>query len=289
MKNLSFIIASLIIALVLFSCSNEETDQDMNIIFLHHSTGDHIYHGRPPSMYKKAARKLSHDFARKVSRKGEVPRLMDQYNKEQSTSYKIEEMEYPKPSPYGWNNYPFDYYNIWVANAGDEPFNEEPTLEMLTKEYNMIIFKHCYPVSNIMEDRDSADINSHVHTIANYKLQYNALLEKMHTFPETKFIVWTGAAQVENNLSEDEAKRARIFFDWVKDEWDQEGDNVFIWDLYELETEGGLFLKDEYAVSPNDSHPNKSFSKNAAQLFFNRIVDIIENNGEQTSLTGKKK
>ncbi len=47
----------------------------------------------------------------------------------------------------------------------------------------------------------------------------------------------------------------------------------------QLETEGGLYLKEEYATSPNDSHPNGEFASKAAQLIFNRIIDVIENDG----------
>ena len=35
---------------------------------------------------------------------------------------------------------------------------------------------------------------------------------------------------------------------------DQPDDNIYIWDLYSLQTEGGLYFKDEYAVSEKDSH-----------------------------------
>ena len=74
----------------------------------------------------------------------------------------------------------------------------------------------------------------------------------------------------------------------MTDEWDLPGDNIHLWDLYTLETEGGLYFKDDYAVSQNDSHPNVEFAGTAVQLLFNRIVDIIENNGNGTKLTGEK-
>lgn len=35
-------------------------------------------------------------------------------------------------------------------------FMEEHTLEMLTREYQVIIFKHCFPVNKIAEDQASA-------------------------------------------------------------------------------------------------------------------------------------
>jgi len=80
---------------------------------------------------------------------GDVQKYFKNYNKKNNTDYFITEMPFPKSNPYGWKNYPYDYYNIWVKNSGDEPFMEEPTLEILTRDYNVIIFKHCYPVSRM--------------------------------------------------------------------------------------------------------------------------------------------
>jgi hypothetical protein len=162
----------------------------------------------------------------------------------------------------------------------------EPTLEMLTKEYKVIVFKHCYPVSGLNSDSSKIDINSPEKTIENYKLQYNALKQKLLQFPNTKFILWTGAVMVKSQMSETNARLAKSFFDWVRKTWDTENDNIFLWDFYELETDGGVYLKAEYATDANNSHPNKIFAKKVAPYFCLRIVDIIENNGTNTTLTG---
>lgn len=234
---------------------------EMKIIFLHHSTGGNIWNGGVPEWFK-------------------------QYDSKQGVNYQITEQPFPKGDPYAWKNYPYDYWNIWVDHAGNEPFMEEPTLEILTKQYQVIIFKHCFPVSGIEADTGNPNIASEDKRIENYKLQYNALKAKMHEFPNTKFIVWTGAGLVRNNTNEEQGIRTRKFFDWVKKEWDERGDNIFIWDFYELETEGGLYLKDEYAASPDDSHPNEPFAKKVAPLFCQRIVDVVEGRGDNSSIMG---
>jgi hypothetical protein len=259
---------------------------DASIIYLHHSVGEHIWNGKPTPFVQKAVRKVSRKLADKLSYKGKLPKLFKAYNLEHEKNYLIHQLSFPQASPYGWNNFPYDYYNIWVENAGEEPFMEEPTLELLTKDYQVVIFKHCYPMSSIQPDQDSADINSYLHTVSNYKLQYLALKEKLQAFPETKFILFTGAVQVIANLSEEEAIRSREFFNWVRDEWDQPGDQIYLWDLYSLQTEGGLYFKDEFAVSQQDSHPNKEFAGRVVELLFNRIIDVVENDGKGTSLTG---
>ena len=259
MKHRLIILLTLIIA----GCSSNNNDMK-KIVFLHHSTGESIWKGS------------TNRYVYKLTGKGDVQKFFSAYNRKNKTSYEISAINFPKSSPYGWNNYPYDYYNIWVRNAGPESFMEEPTLEILTNQYDVIIFKHCFPVSRINADTGSPDINSDVKSIENYKLQYDALKRKMHEFPENKFIVWTPAANTKLKSKEDEALRTRDFHDWVVNEWDEMGDNIFIWDFYNYETEGGLYLTDANAHSPDNSHPSVEFSARVAPLFGQFIVDVIE-------------
>lgn len=282
MKSKLAILTILIMILPLSSCNRNR--EEVDILFLHHSTGRVIWIGNTTTRIKTLTRKFSDRLA-----KGQVPILISRYNREHHTRYRIREEIFPKPAPYGWNNFPYDYYNIWVKHAGEEPYMEEPTLEMLTRDYQVIIFKHCFPVSNIEPDQETASIDSDVKTLANYRLQYAAIRDKLHTFPDTKFILFTGAALTQGSVTEEEAQRAREFFQWVREEWDLPGDNIYLWDLYSLETEGGLYFKDEYAVSEADSHPNEPFASRVAGLLVNRIVDVIETDGSETELTGVRK
>jgi hypothetical protein len=276
---------TVILLFVLFpggwSCSDSSRDGALNIAFLHHSTGGVIWEGD----LSQVDNGIKADFP---GIKAQVPLLFAWYNRERSKNYVVKDIVFPQAEPYGWNNYPYDYYNIWVKNAGDKAFMKEPTLEMLTGKYQVIIFKHCFPSSNILEDNGTADINSDSKTLGNYKLQYLALRDKIHEFPGTRFILFTGAVQVQSLLSEEEAMRAREFHDWVVSEWDQPDDNIFLWDLYQLQTEGGLFFRNEYAAAADDSHPNREFAGRAAGLLFNRITDVIESDGTGTDITGRK-
>ena len=268
----------LIVISIFISCdSNNDTmkSDNVKIIFLHHSTGNGVWRGS------------SNKYLYKITKRGDVENLIKKHNKNNKITFTIKEQAFPKKEPYGWKNYPFDYYNIWVKNAGDSPYIEESTLEILTKQYDVIVFKHCYPVSSIKENSDSADINSEIKTLENYKLQYNAIKEKLHSFPDTKFIIWTGAALVEAHTNEEEGKRSQEFSNWVKNDWNEKGDNVFVWDFRELETEGGLYLKSEYATNSTNSHPNNDFNAKAAKLFVNRLIDVIDNDGKSTSLIGE--
>ncbi len=255
--------------------SEQMINKEEKVIFLHHSTGHNIWKG--------GTSKISY----KLFKKGAFTKWLDKYNQENKTQISVKEQAFPKSKPYGWRNYPYDYYNIWVKHGGDKPYKEEPTLEMLAKNYGTVVFKHCYPVSNIDKDSGKPDINSPTRTLENYKLQYNALKQKMREFPDTKFVLWTGAIHVKKAISEDQAQRMKEFADWVRNEWDEKGDNIFLWDFYRLETEGGLYLKEEYAASSGDSHPNKKFSKKVAPYFGQRLTNIIAGKGDETSLTGE--
>jgi hypothetical protein len=235
-----------------------------NILFLHHSTGLNIWVGN------------TNKYLYKLNQKGDVQKYFENYNKKNNTDYRIVEQLFPKNEPYGWNNYPYDYYNIWVKNSGDKELLGEPTLEILTKKYDVIIFKHCFPVSRILEDTGNPNIDSDEKRIENYKIQYTALKKKMHEFPDTKFIIWTPAVCTKNDMTNDQAERTKQFHDWMINEWKEELDNIFIWDFYKYETEGDLFLSDKNAVSSNNSHPGKEFSGMVAPLFSEYVINIIE-------------
>lgn len=279
-----FVVISAILSFLFTGCKNERKMApdagSYKIIFLHHSTGRVIWEGKPEGL-----KKITGIFSKYEA----VPEWFSNYNKANNTNYYITEQDFPKAKPYGWHNYPYDYYNIWVKNAGDSAYMEEPTLEMLTSDYNLIIFKHCFPVGNILEDTDTADTGSSDKTLSNYKAQYLALKEKLLQFPENKFLLWTPAALVESQTTPEEAGRIREFAEWIRNDWDSEGDNIFLWDFYQLETEGGQYLNPDYAVGKNDSHPSKSFAAKVAPLFAQRIIDVIETNGQKTSLTGETK
>ncbi len=241
-----------------------EAPQLVRVAYLHHSTGGNVWAGG-------------------------VPRFIKGHNARQGTWYQITPITYPSTrGGYPWANYPWDYWNLWVNHTGERQDRGELNLDQLAADHDVIVFKHCFPVSGIAPDSASSppSVESQARTVANYKLQYEALRMRMREYPSKKFIVWTGAALTQRSTTEAEAERAREFFDWVKATWDEPGDNVFVWDFHALETDGGLYLKSSHAASPGDSHPNHFFSGKAAPLLGRRIVDVIEGRGDTGSLTG---
>jgi hypothetical protein len=234
--------------------SSQPLSAAAKVAYLHHSTGGVIWNGG-------------------------VSDALNAYNARSGKSYGITESAFPSGSPYPWDNYPYDYWNIWVNHAGNSAYMGEPTLEMLTKDYDVIVFKNCFPVSSIGPDTGRPDVTSSAKTLENYKAQYNALKTKMRQFPNKRFIVWTPAALVQGATDAEQGTRAREFTNWMKTQWDEKGDNIYVWDFFTLETGGGIYLLPQNAASAGDSHPNGAFASRVAPQFVQRLIDVIEGRG----------
>lgn len=255
----------------------------VRIVFLHHSTGEEVWKAGLAGWFRS-------------------------WNDGHATRYEMSEQDYPAcagahprlrrmlparvfnllfRNHYPWNNYPYDYWNLWVRHAGTDRDRGELNLDDLAGRYDVIVFKHCFPVSAVQPDDPVADTASQRKTLGNYRLQYEALKARMHQFPKVKFILWTGPPLTQAATRPEEAARAQAFVDWVKREWDQPGDNIFLWDFRQLGTGGGPYLQPGNATSREDSHPSMPFAARVAPLLGRRIVDVIEGRGDGGSLTGE--
>lgn len=131
---------------------------DKKAIFLHHSTGEGVWNAG-------------------------VANWISDYNTSHNTSYEISEQNYPTHS-YGWQNYPYDYWNLWINNACN---TNDPCLGDFTSQYKLIIWKHCFPGANINADTGSPSVSSETKSLENYKVQYRALRTLMDSYPNNKF------------------------------------------------------------------------------------------------------
>jgi len=225
-----------------------------NIIFLHHSTGGVIWNGGVADWFTA-------------------------YNTEHETDYQITAADYPDTGGgYEWANYPYDYWNLWVNHTED--YLGEHHLDYWCANYDVIVFKFCFPVTDMLANSEP-DITSSVKSDENYRLQLAAVKAELLTHPTKKFLVWTGAAERVEDTTEANATRAKTFFQpggWFQSTWDVTGDNIFLWDFRTLETDGGLYLTPAHAST--DSHPNGTFAAEVAPLFCQRLVDVIEGIGD---------
>jgi hypothetical protein len=258
--------AAFMAAFALASCEGDPVTplpSDASAVFLHHSTGGCIWGGG-------------------------VQEAITQRNAALGTNYTVEELAYPN-DPYPWNNYPADYYRLWVQRDGTYSAEDANTasLENLCAHYSLIIWKHCYPVTNIEPDSGAADPASDEKTLANYKAAYQALKAKMRSFPRNRFLVWTGAVELSASCGAEQAQRLKDFRDWVVNDWDEAGDNIFVFDFWQLETEGGLYLLPAHAAdNGTNDHPSDAFSAEVAPKFAERIMDVLGGRGDQDPLTG---
>jgi hypothetical protein len=241
---------------------------DERIILLRHSTGGNLFE------------------------QGGVAKWFANYNSENGTSYDISMRAYPN-SPYPWNNYPYDYWNLWVNPKGPANSNNPniDTLDHLAQNYDVIIWKHCFPGAAVRPDTGSPNVSSSVKRLENYKLQYRAIRAKLDSFPDTIFIVWTLVPLHRLSTTPEESSRARQFVDWVRNEWlveDQKPHpNIFIFDFWSYAAEGPLTtshpngvtntLKYNYegSHSGSDSHPNKLANQTIGPIFAKRVVDVV--------------
>ncbi len=220
------------------------------IIFLHHSTGGNVYN---------------------YPAKG-VPQWFSEYNSAHGTNFQISDRWYPAD-----NNMPIDYYQEWIDGTG---------LDSLTQDYDVIVWKHCYPASDVNVNTGNIDPSSSYQSIENYKAIYRLLRGKMDSFPDKIFIVWTipPRHRLYGPSSGDtigNAERARSFTFWVKDTFlneDGEHPNIYIFDFRGIVADSdNLFLKYEYERSHTgtDSHPNDSANNVAGPQFAQFIVDAV--------------
>lgn len=226
---------------------------DDRIIFLHHSTGGAVWST------------------------GRVSSWISTYNTSNGTGYQAIERSYPS-TPYPWNNYPYDFWNIWVNGACDSAQPGIECMNTLTDNYNVIIWKHCFPGAAVLADTGSPSISSNRKSLENYKLQYRALRDMMDSYPANKYIVWTLAPLHRLATNAQDAARAKQFVDWVKNDWLIENGNhpnIFIFDFWGLVAGNDNYLKFEYEGShtSSDSHPNTLANQTVGPIFAQFIVD----------------
>jgi hypothetical protein len=91
-----------------------------------------------------------------------------------------------------------------------------------------------------------------------------------------------------SDITVEQATNMKTFVDWVRNQWDETGDNIYIWDFYYWETGGGssLYLLDDYKSSDGDSHPDSDFNNTVYPYFCRRIVNVLKGKGDSTSIRG---
>jgi hypothetical protein len=251
------------------------------IIFLHHSTGQGVYND------------------------GNVATWISNYNTAHSTNYQISDRWYPSdPYPYADDNYSYDYWNLWINGQCNNSSVYSECLGSLTQNYNIIIYKHCYPGSDIDADEATPSVSSSARTLANYKLQYRALRNLFDSYPNNKFIIWTLAPRHRLATTTERAARAKAFVDWVKNQFLTEDGkshpNIYIFDFWgnvaetsATPTQGVVnclkYSYEKYHTGDSDSHPNTLANQTVGPIFAQFIVNVINNTVTTQKVLDQKK
>ena len=233
------------------------------VIYLHHSTGQNIWDGG-------------------------IPDQVEKYNEAHGTDIVITQQAYPY-EPYPWENNPYEYWDLWVNHSGDNRAQEQPTLDQIAADFDVVVWKNCFISAGMVPDDGKPDVSSSEKTPANYKLQYNAVKDAMLAHPDTTFVVWTIPPKTSGDTTDEAAALTNAMVDWMRTEWDTPGDNIHLWDYHALALEGspdGLHPAQGYSVAENDSHPSKETAQRTAPKFANRLGDVMAGNGDTGPITG---
>ncbi len=113
--------------------------------------------------------------------------------------------------------------------------------------YDVIVFKSCFPASNITDEEMAA----------NYRSWYLEIRAAVDGHPDHLFIAFTPPPLVPNETSPENAARARAWATYLaSDEYVGGRANLAVFDLFSLLADDAGVLRVEYRSDAWDSHPN---------------------------------
>lgn len=240
------LLCALAALLMLVAGADRAKAEAVRIIFLHHSCGHNLIE---QGGVREGLTALGYEFY-DHGYNGDGLRLAD-------GSYTGTNFDVP-----GDNTDPDGLAAIFAQPLHDPPDN---TFSYLM-QYDVIIFKSCFPTSNIGDDAQ----------LEAYKSYYLAMRDRMDEHPDKVFIAVTPPPQVPANSNPAEGRRARAFADWLGSDAYLEGrPNVFVFDFFGLLAGDDNFLRREYRSDPYDAHPNERANREIGPLFVAFIDDAI--------------
>jgi hypothetical protein len=154
-----------------------------------------------------------------------------------------------------------------LATIFSQPLHDPPdnTFSHLM-QYDVILFKSCFPVSNIWDD----DL------LATYQQHYLTIRDRTDEFPNKLFIVVTQPPQVPGATDAQEAARARALAVWLQsDEYLGGRANLRTFDFFGLLAGDDNMLRPEYRYDDFDAHPNTLANETIGPLFAAFIDEAV--------------
>ncbi|MCK5799690.1 MAG: hypothetical protein KAI47_21015 [Deltaproteobacteria bacterium] len=214
----------------------------LTMVWHHHSTGDRILQGG-----LLAALKADHIVFYDIN-----------YKEAKVGDYVIGDKTNPPDFPKNFNTSQyFDVIKSWE-------------LKDKKKQHDVIMFKSCYPASQIDSDAK----------LEAYKGYYKALLPMFKSHPDILFIAMSTPPLVRRDTKKANALRARRWAKWVTTVYAKDLKNVQVFDLFNaLAIREGFknanTLVPQFAHDKWDSHPNVAGAKAVTRMFipwFNRAL-----------------
>ena len=172
-------------------------------------------------------------------------------------------------------------------------FNESGQNSSYTRSLNdpggenqIIMFKSCFPNSNLEGNPGDPAAPGDGLTVGNAKYVHNEILEYFASRPDKLFIVITAPPLIMSNTSPEAAANARAFNNWLYNDWLAENNytlpNVAVFDFYNVLTgpenhhrfvDGQIeHVFDErntsnYHASSDDDHPSAKGNRKATEEF----------------------
>ncbi|MCA9382354.1 hypothetical protein KC660_03035, partial [Candidatus Dojkabacteria bacterium] len=159
------------------------------------------------------------------------------------------------------NTNPDGYFKLFTQDP-----NEDNALSKILK-YDMIIFKSCFPVTKITSDQMLND----------YKHYFEEIKKVFLNYPEKTFLALTPPPLRSELTKPEYAARARIFSNWLVNEFPKNLNNTFALDVFDLlaEKSNPKFIntlkRDFCKTLPFDSHPNREGSKMAGEELVEKV------------------
>ncbi|MBN2305808.1 MAG: hypothetical protein JXQ72_15100 [Anaerolineae bacterium] len=221
-------------------------DEPIRIIFMHHSTGAGlIWEGG----VREAFTAQSYEF------------WDHGYNEEglinAAGAYLGTNWDVP-----GDNTDPNGWYETFNQPVTDPPGN---TLSHML-EFDVIIFKSCFPSSHIASDE----------MFQEYQHYFLSIRDAMGRHPDKLFIPFTTPPLVPNETDADSAARARQWSEYLTSPEYLDGHpNVYVFDFFSQLADEEGFLRAEYRGDEWDSHPNTLANQTVGPVFVDFVSQAI--------------
>lgn len=212
-------------------------ERPLRVIFMHHSTGAGLIWG---GALREHVTALGYDFwDHGYNEEG----LTDGAGNPLRTNWNVPD---DNTDPDGW-------YAIFNQPVTDPPAN---TFSHML-DYDVILFKSCFPSSNIEDDGMFAD----------YQRYFLSMRDIMDQHPDRLFIPFTTPPLVPNETTAENAARARRWAAYLtSDEYLAGHPNIAVFDFFSALADEDGFLRADYRADEWDSHPNDIANQAVAPL-----------------------